>query len=172
MSRRRQLMGYGAQKRAAYRLSSRLVKTSIYQKSQHIACYWPVNGEIELHSLIKSAWAQGKTCYLPVLNQQQLSFVHYTPTSLMKLNRFGIPEPVTGRVIQPQNLDLVLMPLVVFDKHHHRVGMGGGYYDKTFACASPYRGVYLMGVAHRCQQVRMIRPEPWDVVLDQVLTDE
>jgi 5-formyltetrahydrofolate cyclo-ligase len=164
-------MGYGAQKRAAYRLSSRLLKTPIYQQSQHIACYWPVSGEIELHFLIKNAWAQGKTCYLPVLNHQQLNFVHYTPTSVMRPNRFGIPEPVTGRVMQPQNVDLVLMPLVAFDKRNHRIGMGGGYYDKTFASASSYRDVYLMGVAHRCQQVGLIRPEPWDVILDQVLTD-
>jgi 5-formyltetrahydrofolate cyclo-ligase len=176
MRRRRQAMGIGAQKRAAHQLARRVLQTDIYQKSQHIAFYWALNGEIELRFLIKKAWTQGKHCYLPVIDGQRLRFVRYMPASSMGLNRFGIPEPHCGRPIAPDNLDLVLVPLLAFDRHHHRIGMGGGFYDRTFASRVKRESQaqfvpYLMGVAHRCQQVQQITPAPWDVILDQVLTD-
>ncbi len=130
-----------------------------------------LGGEIDLTPTIKKAWSQGKTCYLPVVQDQRLIFVNYTPTSVMQKNAFGILEPVSGGLISPAALDLVIVPLVAFDKHGHRIGMGGGYYDRTFAGADSLRHSFLMGVAHRCQQIHDIRPEPWDVALDLVLTD-
>lgn len=169
MRRRRSRIAYGAQKRAAYRLSQKILRSTVYQQSQHIAFYVALQGELEMQTLIQQAWRQGKTCYLPIIDGQQLRFIHYRPTTQMVPNRFGILEPVSGDMILPERLDLVLVPLVAFDGHHHRIGMGGGYYDRSFAFVKTSVSPYLVGVAHRCQKTQSIMPEPWDVPLDDVV---
>lgn len=172
MRRRRQGLGCGAQIRAARRLSVHISRTLSYQHSQHIAVYWAVNGEIDLRFVIKKAWSQGKYCYLPILDGQQLRFVRYGPATLMGRNRFGIPEPRIGQTVSANRLDLVLVPLLAFDKNNHRIGMGGGFYDRTFAATpNSRRQAYLMGVGHRFQEVAQIVPADWDVPMDEVASD-
>lgn len=169
---------------AARRLANQIATQQSYQQSQNIAVYWSVGGEIDLQPLIELAWQQNKHCYLPVIEDQSLVFVRYESGTAMKVNRFGIPEPKDIiRSIAANDLDLVLVPLVAFDSDCHRVGMGGGYYDRTFSFlnnAGDDKRTYseggehslsLMGVAHACQQVKSLAPEPWDVALHQVVTD-
>lgn len=174
MCRKRRQIGCGAQQKAAYRLSQHIQASAFYQRSRHIACYWAVNGEIDLRPLIKQAWKQGKFCYLPVIRGERMCFKRYLPGMRLQKNRFGIPEPIAEQAIEVHSLDLVLTPLAAFDKKGHRIGMGGGYYDRTFAALSikaRYQRTVLMGVAHWCQQVTAIEPEPWDVSMACVVTD-
>jgi 5-formyltetrahydrofolate cyclo-ligase len=171
MYKQRRQLGYGAQKRAAYRLSQCIQASKSYQCSRNIACYSPVNGEIDLCFLIKHAWAQGKKCYLPIIEGENMRFVRYLPGMLLKKNRFGIPEPVMGNAVSLEVLDLALIPLLAFDRHNQRIGMGGGYYDRTFAENKYRRQTVMMGVAYQYQKVEKITPEPWDVPMDCVLTD-
>ena len=171
--RRRQQLGCGAQLRAAHRLSTAIQQLECYQRSQHIAFYSAVNGEIGLQFLLKAAWSQGKTCYLPVVNGECMVFIHYNPGSCLANNRFGIPEPSSGGMIPALSLDMVLTPLVAFDDAHHRIGMGGGFYDRTFAaltsqCTLRSGSPFLLGVAHRCQRVNNITPKPWDIVMNHI----
>ncbi|ODS24056.1 5-formyltetrahydrofolate cyclo-ligase [Candidatus Endobugula sertula] len=171
MRRRRCAVGQGAQKRASYELAMNILQTEIYRESRHIAFYLANEGEIGLGFLLKKAWSQGKTCYLPVIEKERLAFVNYTPTTPLESNKYGILEPVSGSIIAACSLDLVLTPLVAFDKYNHRIGMGGGYYDKTFERGGSKRRALMMGVAYYFQQVRKITPEPWDVPLDCVVTN-
>lgn len=170
MRQRRRAIGFGAQKRAAFTLAKHVLSTSAYQRSKHIAFYLASDGEIDVATVFKRAWSQGKTCYLPVIDNQRLLFVNYTPASVLEPNRYGILEPVSGGLIEPHRLDLVLTPVVAFDRHHHRIGMGGGFYDRTFAQGFVRHSVFMMGVAHQCQRVHEITPQPWDVALDQMVT--
>jgi 5-formyltetrahydrofolate cyclo-ligase len=171
MRQRRRAMGLGAQKHAAFALARHVLKTKAYQNSKHIAFYLACDGEIDVGALLKKAWSQGKACYLPVIDGNRLLFVNYTPVSILEPNGYGIMEPVSGGLIEPRRLDLVLTPLVAFDNHNHRIGMGGGFYDRTFESSTIRHSVFMMGVAHQCQRVRDIKPQPWDVMLDQVVTD-
>ena len=157
-------------------LSHRLVKIKEYQDSQRIAVYWSVDGEMSLSSVIQQAWQAGKDVFLPVLDGQTLLFSAYRPDSLLKKNRFGIPEPDEMEIIliPGKSLDLILLPLVAFDADGHRLGMGGGYYDRSLSgtlntplSARPF----LMGIAHDFQRVPLITTEPWDVPVDCVLTE-
>ena len=91
----------------------------------------------------------------------------------MTVNKFGIaePKPDVSAIILPGQLDIIFMPLVAFDDQGQRLGMGGGFYDRTLAslpqgCNKPL----LVGLAHQCQQVDMVPAEPWDVPLPRVLT--
>jgi 5-formyltetrahydrofolate cyclo-ligase len=92
------------------------------------------------------------------------------------LNRFGIPEPVVAQrqLIKPWALDMVFVPLVAFDNHGHRLGMGGGYYDRTFAFKlqrTYLTGPVMVGLAHNLQHRPSIASNPWDIPLDWVITE-
>jgi 5-formyltetrahydrofolate cyclo-ligase len=147
-----------------------------YQKAHHIAAYFAVNGEISLSPVIDRALSQGKKIYLPNLDQKKLRFSPYDHAQKMRINRFNLPEPdvADDEMLDPGDLDLVLAPLVVFDADRNRIGMGGGFYDRSFAFRknSGIETPLLIGVAHELQKVDRLNPEDWDVRLDMIVTDQ
>ena len=161
---------------AAGKLADRIVALAAYRDAQKIAAYFAVNGEIGLDPVIDHALAGGKQLYLPNLDQQALRFSPYFRAQKMRINKFRLPEPDVGddEMLQPAELDLVLAPLVVFDAQRNRIGMGGGFYDRSFAMRKDpvVERPALIGVAHDFQRVERIEPEEWDVRLDMVVTDE
>jgi len=93
------------------------------------------------------------------------------------MNRFNIPEPVVrhDRLIAPRDLDLVILPLLGFDHDCNRIGMGGGFYDRTFAFMhrlNHIAGPYLLGLAHEIQRVEVLVMQRWDIPLDAVATEQ
>jgi 5-formyltetrahydrofolate cyclo-ligase len=161
---------------ASQALAQKLIALDAYHQAQRLAVYFAVNGEISLDPVIDHALAAGKQVYLPNLDQQSLRFSPYFREQKMRINKFRLPEPDVGEneMVQPAELDLVLAPLVVFDENCNRIGMGGGFYDRSFAMRkSPQvTAPVLIGVAHDVQKVEQIVPEEWDVRLDMVVTDE
>lgn len=154
----------------------RLVVMDVYQSAQHMAVYWAVNGEMALDPVIEHAWGKDKSVYLPVLENKALRFSPYRPGTPLKKNRLGLPEPdvSSSAVLSGQNMDLVLMPLVAFDPQGHRIGMGGGFYDRSFAfrlTSNVKCRPVLLGIAHDFQCVDRVHREPWDVPLDGVITE-
>jgi 5-formyltetrahydrofolate cyclo-ligase len=165
----------GDQALAAGRLFETIITFPEYQQAQRIAAYFAVNGEISLDPLIDHALAQGKQIYLPNLDQESLRFSPYFREQKMRINKFKLPEPdvTDSEMLQPADLDLVLAPLVVFDSNRNRIGMGGGFYDRSFAFRKQgFKKPLLIGVAHEIQKVDRLIPEDWDVRLDMVVTDQ
>lgn len=160
---------------AAEKLAGRILALDEYRRASRIAAYFAVNGEIGLSPLIDHALAAGKQIYLPNLDQQALRFSPYFHAQKMRINRFRLPEPDVGddEMLAPAELDLVLAPLVVFDAERNRIGMGGGFYDRSFAFRKRAETTTptLVGVAHELQMVDKLIPEDWDVRLDMVITD-
>ena len=143
------------------------------RNAQHIALYISFDGEISTDKLIQILWAQGKQVYLPVLhpfNPNHLLFLRYLPDTPMLKNKFSIWEPKLNvqNVLPLDELDILFTPLVAFDKQGNRLGMGGGFYDRTLQHwqKSPFIPV---GLAHQCQQVEQLPTEAWDVPLHQIL---
>ncbi len=162
------------QVRAGDCLCERIVTLPVYQEAQRIAAYFAVNGEISLDPLIDHALAIGKQIYLPNLDHKTLRFSPYYRDQKMRINRFKLPEPDVSddEMLQADELDLVLAPLVVFDANGNRIGMGGGFYDRSFAFRKQGRGQpILIGVAHDIQRVDRLIPQEWDVKLDKVVTE-
>ena len=161
--------------RAAAALAERICALPEFDAAERIAAYAAVNGEIGLDPVIERALAEGKKIYLPNLDRESLRFSPYFHGQKMRVNRFRLPEPDVGddEMLAPGELDLVLAPLVVFDAARNRIGMGGGYYDRSFAFRKdPSRKTpVLIGVAHQLQKVEHIEPEAWDVRLDKIVTD-
>ncbi len=161
---------------AANSLAKRILDLNEYQQSQRLAAYFAVNGEIGLDPVIDHALAAGKQVYLPNLGQQTLKFSPYFHTQKMRINKFRLPEPDVGEaeMLAPEELDLVLAPLVVFDNERNRIGMGGGFYDRSFSFRKNPESItpVLIGVAHELQKVDQIIPQDWDVRLDMIVTDQ
>ena len=164
---------------ASAALDRRLGPHPLFLRSRHIAFYLPNDGEMDLSPLLHRALAMGKKCYLPVLSplyHNRLWFAPYHDESELALNRFGIPEPIVNWAgMRPAwTLDLVLTPLVAFDAAGNRLGMGGGYYDRTLAYLTRRRHwhkPHLLGTAYAFQQVESLPHEPWDVPLHGVVTE-
>ena len=143
------------------------------QNAQHIALYVSFDGEISTDKLIKTLWAQDKHVYLPVLhpfNPNHLLFLRYLPDTPMLKNKFGIWEPKLNvqNVLPLDELDILFTPLVAFDKQGNRLGMGGGFYDRTLQNWQNSSFI-TVGLAHQCQQVEQLPTEAWDVPLHQIL---
>jgi 5-formyltetrahydrofolate cyclo-ligase len=121
----------------------------------------------------------GKRCYLPVLakcSQGSLWFVAYHHRTRLMRNRFGIPEPSLRHRHRapPRGLHVIVMPLVAFDAAGHRLGMGGGFYDRTLSYLRRrrhWKAPKLVGAAHELQRVERIDSAPWDIPLDLVVTE-
>ncbi|WP_206019612.1 5-formyltetrahydrofolate cyclo-ligase [Pseudomaricurvus alkylphenolicus] len=175
---KRRALSSREQKLAARRLCRLLLCQPLFIRSRHIAFYLPNDGEIDPRPLIVAAQRLGKHCYLPVLapgNVNRLWFVRYTDSTPMVKNRYGIsePRPDFRRRRRAQDLDLVLLPLVGFDRFGGRMGMGGGFYDRSFSFKQHVNAhkPYLIGLAHGCQQVDRLKLASWDIPLGAVATD-
>lgn len=146
---------------------------SLFQQSQHIACYLGQPEEFDCLPLIQLIWQMQKICYLPVLSneERQLIFSRYQPNDALHPNRYRILEPTPYESIAVNELDLVIVPLVAFDLSGNRLGMGGGYYDYTFAFSRGGKP-YLLGLAYAEQHALELPCDRWDVKLQGVLTEE
>ena len=145
------------------------------QKAQHVALYLTHDGELATAPLINALWQLGINTYLPRLhpfNAGQLLFLRYTADTPMQPNQFGILEPklAVRAIIPVTELDIVITPLVAFDAVGNRMGMGGGYYDRTLANWQLQGKPLPMGYAHDCQQVPNLPCEHWDVPLPIIIT--
>ena len=165
-------------RKAAIELDRVIAACPAYKSAKKIALYWPADGEIDLAPLVARSWNMGKHLYLPVLTtgrRGQLRFAPYSRQVKLVNNRFGIPEPApaAGKLLKAAQLDLLIMPLVAMDRQGNRLGMGGGYYDRTLQnIAGRAVGPVLMGAGYSFQVVERIDRQPWDVTLDGLATDE
>ncbi len=167
------------QRHAARGLYRQLAQHPLFRRARHIALYLPNDGEIDPRPLLREAQRRGKATYLPVLGPWPRTRMHFQrvwPREALVRNRFRIDEPVIRRTRQRKAwaLDLVLLPLVGFDAYGGRLGMGGGFYDRSLAYRHRRKNWHkptLLGVAHECQRVDRLAMASWDVRLGAVVTD-
>lgn len=176
MRDKRSALSASERQAAAEAAARRISRLRLFQRAERIGAYLAVNGEIDLDPVIRMAWDRGKRVALPVLRGQHLEFLEYLPDTPMVPNRFGIPEPdpAHAKPLPARFLNLVLAPLVAFDLQGGRLGMGGGYYDRSFAFLRRRRHWLrpaFIGMAHEFQHVKHLPSEPWDVPLHGVVTD-
>lgn len=145
-----------------------------YQRARRIAVYFGIDGEVDLRLIVQHARASGKSIFAPVLARDGLRFIEIEVRELVRRNRFGIPEPCHGRYIDAQKLDVVLAPLVAFDACGHRLGMGKGYYDRTFGflrLRTRWRKPKLVGIGFDFQKIDRLAAQYWDVPLWAAVTN-
>ncbi|MBD5772360.1 5-formyltetrahydrofolate cyclo-ligase [Marinomonas colpomeniae] len=140
------------------------------QHPRKIALYLSNDGEISPHVLCEHFWQQNIETYLPVIQGKELVFALYSKDTIWQDNQFGIKEPVTSSILSGNELDIIFLPLVGFDVKGGRLGMGGGFYDRTFEGKRADQAPLLVGLAHDCQQVKSLPIEGWDVPLQAFIT--
>lgn len=173
---RRGALAAGAARAAARRAVHRLWSLPCLARARSLALYLPADGEIDCTPLAIQAWRRGRQVFLPVISGGTLRFAPFHSRSELRANRFGIPEPVTPRRQwrTARQLDVIVAPLVAFDLHGHRLGMGGGFYDRTLAflarrsCA---RRPHFIALAFELQKIPVLHSDAWDVRLDAVVTE-
>lgn len=159
---------------AADRLAAHLLALPFAPQEGYVAGYWATDGEIALHAWQLRLPRECVYC-LPVLHEDgRLRFAPWRPGDPLVSNRHGIPEPdlAPASLLEPEQMGLVVTPLVGFDERGHRLGMGGGWYDRSFAfrqrqLAPPW----LVGAAFDAQRVDLLDRADWDVALDAVCTE-
>jgi 5-formyltetrahydrofolate cyclo-ligase len=176
---KRQSLSAEDQKLAARSLAANVAGTRLFLVSRRIACYLPNDGEIDTGRVIEHIRRLRKILYLPVLSplaHDRLWFAEAAPKTKLVSNRFGIPEPAVParNLVRAQELDLILMPLVGFDDHGNRLGMGGGFYDRSLEFLrhrTRWRKPQVLGIAYDFQRVNGLTPDTWDIPLQGVITD-
>lgn len=170
LRQRRHALDPSQQEAAATALVRSVLQLPAWTDSRHVALYLARDGEIDPGPLEATARDQGKQVYLPVMaGRDSLRFARWDAAVDLVPNRLGIPEPPAAAPCRGvHELDIIFMPLVGWDDRGNRLGMGGGFYDRTLASEA---AAVLVGLAHECQRVDEIPLEGWDVPLDYIATD-
>ncbi|HWU77426.1 MAG TPA: 5-formyltetrahydrofolate cyclo-ligase [Rhodanobacter sp.] len=176
MAERRRALAPAERIAAAQGLRRSLEQLPEYLTDQRVAGYWATGGELPLNLVIPPLSARGQQFLLPVIGKgRQLRFTPWRPGEEVQPNRYGIPEPTdTSELLEPFQLDLVLVPLLGFDRRGNRLGHGGGYYDRSFAFLNEQvrpTEPLLVGIGYAFQELPQLDECDWDVPLDFVATE-
>ena len=165
-------------RQAAAKFVELIVELDWYKNANRIAAYLPFNGEADPLPLMDRALIDGKQIFVPIIvnKSEPLRFEAWTRETKVTENKFHIREPNASETsITPAELDLVITPLVAFDGQRNRLGVGGGYYDRTFAflndLATADRRPLLVGLGYELQRIKKIDSKKHDVKLDAVVTE-
>lgn len=174
------------QQQYSQKIAKHLYQHKYFINAKHIAYYLPIAGEADptlLQQLTyKASHKQDKSFYLPIVAEQKdasLLFAKTYQNTRYKKNKYGIKEPIyhAQDLLVADKLDIVITPLVGFDLYGNRLGMGAGYYDRTFAFKQQSKAntqkntPFLIGYAYDFQHVKKIPKEKWDIHLDGIVTE-
>jgi 5-formyltetrahydrofolate cyclo-ligase len=135
-----------------------------------IGGYYPVNFEIDDLVLLRKFEKNRFNISLPIIKKNfQMNFYRWSFSDPLKVNKYGIPEPVTENLVYP---DILLIPLVAFDKNLNRLGYGGGYYDRLIEKLSKKKKIIKIGLAFSIQKIDKVPIDAYDQKLDYVVTNE
>jgi 5-formyltetrahydrofolate cyclo-ligase len=152
-------------------IQERIVSLGEYRAADVVALYSSINKEVEMDMVMQDALSSGKSVVLPVMSDGVLLFRELTDVSDMCRGAFGILEPCEcGKIYEPGQACLIVLPGVAFDVRGHRVGYGKGYYDKALHRLEGEGK--LVGVCFDFQLVDGIMGEPHDVRVDMVITEK
>ena len=171
----RRSMSADARASASSIICKRVCDSRQFYSSLSVGCYLPMDDEVDTREIIERAWRANKRVFVPILRgRAEMLFCEIDPDTELERSEFGIWEPTRGILIEPKHLDLVITPTVAFDRQLHRIGMGGGYFDRCFSHLR-YRKHWirpkLIGVAFQCQEVEEITPNAWDIPLYRIVSD-
>lgn len=177
LRKQRRQISHFQQRQSEFLVLNRLIRHPKFQHAKHIGLYLHAFGEIQTSKIIERCFALGKTVYLPMIcnMNQQLKWVtisqHQYHNKRFAHHHLGMKEPMHNRGQHVSRLDLLLVPLLACDPNGTRIGMGGGFYDRTLASA-PHRP-YRLGIAHEFQFINEpLFKNVWDQPLDCLITPQ
>ena len=175
----RRSLSTSLQNRYADQITSILTRQDFFLRAKRVGAYLANDGEVDLSPIVDICLKSQKKCYVPILHplgDKRLHFAAFDYNSQMTTNCFGISEPSLkqAKLVPIWSLDLILMPLVGFDRHGNRLGMGGGYYDRTlsFMLSAKSPAPKLVGLSYSFQELPKLTPQDWDIPLHYVVTEK
>ena len=140
------------------------------QKNKIIGGYYPYNHEVNVVPLLEKFEKSNYIISLPKISKNsRMNFFVWSSNDPLNINEYGIPEPIINRMIFP---DVLLVPLVAYDKNCNRVGYGGGFYDRYIKRTKKIKNILTIGLAFSYQKVKKIPIEKNDVKLDFIITEK
>ena len=135
-----------------------------------IGGYYPYNHEVDILQILEKFEQKNFIITLPkIMKNLQMNFFQWSTNDPLAINKFGIPEPISKKVKFP---DILLVPLVAFDKNFNRVGYGGGFYDRYIEKIRKRKKVLTIGFAYSFQKVKKIPTNNYDIKLDFIITNK
>ena len=139
-------------------------------KSKNIGGYFPSNFEIDDLKILEIMEKKNFNVSLPVIKENnQMNFLQWSINDPLKINKFGIPEPISSKIIDP---DILLVPLVSFDSKLNRLGYGGGFYDRYIEKIEKVKKVIKIGLAFSYQKIKKVPIDKFDKKLDFIITEK
>ena len=131
--------------------------------------YYPYNYEVDPIKILEDFEKKDYLISLPKIKKKfQMNFFKWSTKDPLTINKFGIPEPISDKVLYPS---ILLVPLVAFDKHSNRIGYGGGFYDRYIKKLKKSKKIITIGLAYPFQKVKKIPINKYDIKLDFILTN-
>ena len=131
--------------------------------------YYPYNYEFDAIKILKQFEKKKYQISLPkIKNEYDMNFFQWSTSDPLTINKFGIPEPTSNKILYP---NILLVPLVAFDKYLNRVGYGGGFYDRYIKKIKKNKEIVTIGLAYSFQEVKKIPTNKYDKKLDYILTN-
>ena len=132
--------------------------------------YYPYNHEIDAIKILEKFEKQNYKISLPKIKKKsRMDFFHWSTKDPLEINKYGIPEPISDKIKYP---DILLVPLVAFDKSFNRVGYGGGFYDRYIDKIKKNKKIVTIGLAYYFQKVKKININKYDIKLDFIITNK
>ena len=145
-----------------------LKKDKIIRKN--VGGYYPYNYEVDAIKILEKFEKKNYLISLPKIKKNsQMDFFHWSIKDPLTINRYGIPEPVSDKIIYP---DILLVPLVAYDKSFNRLGYGGGFYDRYIKRIKKNKNILTVGLAYSFQKVKKVPINKYDIKLDFVITNK
>ena len=139
-------------------------------KNKILGGYYPYNYEIDIMPLVEKFQKLNYSITLPKIGMNsEMNFFQWSTKDPLSINKFGIPEPISNKTKFP---DILLVPLLAFDKNFNRIGYGGGFYDRYINKLKKIKKIITIGVAYSFQKVKKIPVEKYDIKLDFVVTEK
>ena len=132
--------------------------------------YYPYNKEVDVIKILEKFEKKKYQISLPKINKNfQMNFFHWSKNEPLVINKYGIPEPISEKVIYP---DILLVPLLAFDSRLYRIGYGGGYYDRYIKKIKQKKNITTIGLAYSFQKIKEVPINKHDIKLDFVITNK
>ena len=147
-----------------------LIKKNFGNKTFYLSIYFPINNEVNALNLIKSYKIKKMSSLIPTIKNNEMKFYRWEAGDPLIINKFGIPEPVIKK--KEYVPDIILLPLLAYDKNRNRLGYGKGYYDRFLKKYERKKKIITVGLAFSFQKYNKLPTSNYDMSLDYIINEK